>query len=253
MSVQLLFYAETNSLFLRCCQAPARQAWRRDHVISVYWRRTAPRVEDQSGRLSNMQIRGAPRGGCSQRLRSLVPLRQFLPSGLLATPFGGRNPRWSRWCRSRRIAASENEDEIRAAGKTASAPKFQPPTPREPIAAPATAALGSKGGGATRCDPFLGGWDRHANDCAPFPALPRDGVQVVATPSCLNLGIALQGRAAAISPLPARSRGERPTREARPVRGSGSRACLSPLTRRRGRRRPLPVGERHGSWLPPRP
>src|ERR1035437_3396338 len=55
--------------------------------------------------------------------------------------------------------------------------------PREALATPATAALGSKGGGATRCDRFLGGWDRDANDCAPFPALPRDGVQVVATHS----------------------------------------------------------------------
>ncbi len=42
--------------------------------------------------------------------------------------------------------------------------------------------------------------------------------------------------------LARRARGERPTREARPVRGGEATPISAPLTRRRGRRRPLPDG-----------
>ena len=44
VSVELLFYAEMNSLFLRCCQAPERKAWRRNHMISGCWRTGASLV-----------------------------------------------------------------------------------------------------------------------------------------------------------------------------------------------------------------
>ena len=43
-SAQLLFYAEMNSLFFRCCQAPSRKAWRRNYMISGCWRTGASLV-----------------------------------------------------------------------------------------------------------------------------------------------------------------------------------------------------------------
>jgi hypothetical protein len=50
-------------------------------------------------------------------------------------------------------------------------------------------------------------------------------MQIVATSSCLNLGIAFQGRAAAISPLPAVTRGEA---DARSAAGEGKRKPVLP-------------------------